>query len=113
MDTLFLLKPGFQDPDYPGKDFYCWHCALLEGVLASFPKLAARLDVRRVNWSRPRSDVITLVGEANQSLPLLVLDEGARSVVETGRFEDRSFIEGKDAILQALTDRHGFPHPHP
>ena len=39
-DTLFLLRPGFEDPAYPGQRFYCWHCALLEGVLASFGKAA-------------------------------------------------------------------------
>ena len=39
-DRLFLLRPGFEDPAYPGQRFYCWHCALIEGVLASFPALA-------------------------------------------------------------------------
>mgnify|MGYP003660069133 CR=1 FL=1 len=28
-DQLFLLRPGFADPDYPGDMFYCWHCALM------------------------------------------------------------------------------------
>jgi Protein of unknown function (DUF3088) len=46
-DRLFLLRPGFTDPAYPGRSFYCWHCALIEGVLASFPDLAERLDVAR------------------------------------------------------------------
>jgi hypothetical protein len=72
-DRLFLLQPGFEDPAYPGKRFYCWHCALLEGVLASFPDLESRLDVERVSWPRPRASVIDVVGEKNQSLPLLVL----------------------------------------
>lgn len=113
MDTIFLVKPGFQDPAFPGKDFYCWHCALIEGVLASFPDLAANLAVKHVDWPRPRTEVIDVVGEAHQSLPLLVLGGGSRSADETGRVEDTSFIADKDAILQALTDRHGFPHPHP
>ena len=34
-DRLFLLRPDFEDPDYLGQRFYCWHCALLEEVLAS------------------------------------------------------------------------------
>lgn len=98
-DTLYLLKPGFEDPAYPGKAFYCWHCALMEGVLASFPDLAMKLDVRRVAWPKPRRVVADLLGEENQSLPVLVLAEGG-------------FINDKDAILAALTERHGFPHPH-
>lgn len=112
-DTLVLLAPGFTDPAYPGQVFYCWHCALLEGVLASFPERAAGLDVRRVAWPRPRQAVIDLVGEAHQSLPLLVLAAGASSRYQTGTHEGRGFINDKDAILAALAERHGFPDPHP
>ncbi|WP_269583029.1 DUF3088 domain-containing protein [Roseibium sp. Sym1] len=99
-DKLFLLAPGFEDPAFPGRTFYCWHCALMEGVLASFPDLAVKLDVRRIAWPRPRQELVDLLGEANQSLPVLVLAEGG-------------FIDDKDAILAALTERHGFPDPHP
>lgn len=99
-DTLYLLQPGFTDPAYPGDTFYCWHCALMEGVLASFPELAARIDVRRIAWPRPRLEIVELLGEENQSLPVLVLAEGG-------------FINDKDAILAALSERHGFPLPHP
>src|ERR1051325_11006350 len=65
-DRLFLLRPGFEDPAYPGQRFYCWHCALIEGVLGSFPALAEQLDVERIAWPRPRQGVIALVGEENQ-----------------------------------------------
>jgi hypothetical protein len=99
-DRLYLLAPGFTDPAYPDKTFYCWHCALLEGVLASFPDLAAHLDVCRVGWDLPRREIVDLLGEDNQNLPVLLLSEGG-------------FLNDKDAILAALTDRHGFPHPHP
>lgn len=112
-DTLFLLRPGFEDPAYPDQLFYCWHCALIEGVLASFPELAARLDVERIAWPRPRSALIEIVGEENQSVPLLILANGSSSQYRTGRFNGRSFIADKDAILAALSERHGFPDPHP
>jgi hypothetical protein len=112
-DTLFLVQPGFEDPAYPRQIFYCWHCALLEGVLASFPKLAERLDVQRVPWPRPRDAVIKLAGEQNQSLPLLLLADGQRSPHQTGMFEGRALVADKDMILAALSERHGFPDPHP
>jgi hypothetical protein len=112
-DTLYLLRPGFTDPALPGQSFYCWHCALMEGVLASFPDLAARLDVVRVGWPRPRAKLIAAAGEANQSLPLLILADGASSAHETGRHEGRVLIADKDAVLAALSERHGFPDPHP
>jgi hypothetical protein len=112
-DKLFLLKPDFEDPAYPGKRFYCWHCALLEGVLASFPALASRIDIERVAWPRPRSAVIALVGEENQSLPLLVLAEDAPVDLPSASFKGQRFIADKDEILKTLSIRHGFPEAHP
>jgi hypothetical protein len=112
-DKLFLLRPNFEDPAYPGRRFYCWHCTLLEGVLASFPELALRLDVERVAWPRPRLAVVSSVGEANQSLPVLVLADGQTSIHQTGVHEGRAFISEKDKILATLSERHGFPDPHP
>ena len=112
-DTLFLLRPDFEDPAYPGRRFYCWHCALIEGVLASFPKFANQIEIERIAWPRPREAVIALIGEENQSLPLLVLAPGTTSAHQTGTYRGRAFIADKDRILAALSERHGFPDPHP
>jgi len=112
-DKLFLLLPGFEDPAYPGQKFYCWHCALIEGVLASFPGLPQQLDVERIEWRRPRLPVIDIVGEENQSLPLLVLADRAKSPHQTGTYQGRAFIADEDKILAALSERHGFSNPHP
>ncbi len=112
-DTLYLLEPGFEDPAYPGKRFYCWHCALIEGVLVSFPELATNLKVERVAWPRPRRKVIDVVGEAYQSLPLLLLGDASSGGLATQSFKGRLFVSNKDEILRALSVRHGFPEPHP
>lgn len=112
-DKLFLLRPDFEDPAYPGKRFYCVYCALIEGVLTSFPELGKQLEVERVAWPRPRLSVIAMVGEQNQSLPLLVLAGTDVSTNRTGVFEGRSFVSDKEKILTALTERHGFPLAHP
>lgn len=112
-DILFLLKPDFADPAYPDKRFYCWHCALLEGVLASFPDLAPRLDVRRVAWTRPRADVIALVGLENPSLPMLIFAPDAPEDVPAKVSGRVRYLDDKDAILDLLSRRHGFAEPHP
>jgi len=112
-DKLFLLKPGFADPAYPGRTFYCWHCALMEGVLASFPDRAARLDVERIAFPRPRKEVVALVGAAHQNLPLLVLAADAPPELATGTHDGTRFVADKDDILAVLSKRHGFPVPHP
>jgi hypothetical protein len=112
-DILFLLKPGFSDPALPEQDFYCWHCALMEGVLASFPNLGVQLDVRRIAFPRPRVDVIALIGEASQSLPVLVLADDAPAGLAPPNPAGRRFINTPMDILDALHRRHGFPPAHP
>lgn len=108
-----MLKPGFADPAYPGERFYCWHCALMEGVLASFPALSEKIDIARIDWEHPRPDIMRLLGEDNQSLPVLLLGDDADAAMATGRYGKQLFAEGKDAILAALSRRHGIPLPHP
>ena len=112
-DRLFLVAPDFEDPEFPQRRFYCWHCALIEGVLASFPALAASLDVVRIGWARPRVEVVKLVGEAHQWLPLMILGDGESFDLPVKTSQGHRFIVGKDSILAALSRRHGFPEPHP
>lgn len=111
-DKLFLVQPDFVDPALPGQRYYCWHCALLEGVLAYFPALQDRIEVVRLPWARPRQALIDLGSATDQSLPLLVREDGPASNSNIGR-TGRQLIRGKDEILQALTDHYGLPHPHP
>src|SRR5205807_3655486 len=78
-DKLFLLRPDLVDPAYPGRRFYCWHCALMEVIIASFPVIMARIDVERIAWPHPRNEIGALVGEENQFVPLLLLAHDAPS----------------------------------
>jgi hypothetical protein len=112
-DTLFLLTPGFTDSAFPDQLFYCAHCALIEGVLASFPDLGSTIEIRRVAFPRPRKEVVAMVGEEHQSLPLLVLSDDAADGLATRVHGERRFISDKHEILRALSLRHGFPEPHP
>lgn len=112
-DKLFLIIPGFKDPAYPEQTFYCWHCALIEGVLSAFPRLSDRIDVERIEWSRPRPKVVELLGVNNQSLPVLILCDGETSVHQTGIYLGQSFVSDREKILTTLSERHGFPLPHP
>lgn len=113
-DILFLLAPDFVDPAHPGVRFYCEHCAQMEGVLSYYPQVARELEVRRIPWPRPRAQVVELVGDTNQWLPLVVLgtdsdDHGCA----TGLHEGRRFITGKDGIARWLSARFGIAVPHP
>ena len=110
-DKLFLLEPGFEDPTHPGQRFVCPHSNQIEGVLASFPELAGHLDIERVPFARPRRAVIAELGEANQSLPALVLREGPVPD-DAEHFGDAAFVKPTQRILELLAERHGFPRLH-
>jgi hypothetical protein len=112
-DKLFILEAGFSDPAYPDQRFYCWHCMLIEGLLASYPDLHSRIDVERIAWPKPRDEIVALIGTENQSVPVLILAEDAPSGIETGSFGRNRFVAGKHAILKVLAARHGIPDPHP
>ncbi|MBT0668701.1 DUF3088 family protein [Novosphingobium profundi] len=100
-DTLFVLDTDWADPELGGaRRFYCKDCVTVEGLLALFPERAARIEVVRVGWPRPRAAVVERLGEANQNLPALVFAEGG-------------FANEIEAILAALHTRHGFPERHP
>lgn len=109
-DKLYLISPGFSDPKHPGTVFVCPHCNAIEGLLASFPNLAAAIDVERVPFARPRQPVIDAVGEENQSLPVLLL-AGDAPPDATERNGTR-FVSATGHILELLAERHGFPRLH-
>ncbi|HEV2502115.1 MAG TPA: DUF3088 domain-containing protein [Mesorhizobium sp.] len=110
---LFLLSPDFEDAAYPEQRFFCRHSALVEGVIASFPALEDLLEIRRVDFKRPRAAVVALVGEANQALPVLILPPGETSGQASGEAGGREFVAGAEPIIAALVERGLVPPPHP
>ncbi|WP_456639300.1 DUF3088 domain-containing protein [Bradyrhizobium sp. USDA 10063] len=112
-DQLFLLKPPFEDPAFPGKEFYCWHCALIEGVLSAFPDRSTNLEVRRVAWPRPRAELIERLDVDHQSVPVLIMEKGSGVPPKAEFVNGRAYVDDPLAILKLLVVRHGFPEPHP
>ncbi|MFT4197350.1 MAG: DUF3088 family protein [Pseudoxanthomonas sp.] len=110
---LFLLEREFEDPALDGQRFFCRHSLLLEGALASLPGLHERLEVRRIGFARPRHEVIGAVGEADQSLPKLVLPSEVRSARANGEHASRQYVSGSENILAALGELYGIAQAHP
>jgi hypothetical protein len=112
-DILFLLKPDFADG--PGAPWYCPECAQIEGMLHYYPRLRHHLDIRYVDFPRPRREIVALVGEENQSCPVLIL-AGAPPAgvtgVTVGTFGGRHFVPGAEAIGHYLSQTHGVGRPH-
>lgn len=113
VDTLYLLKPGFEDEQFPGKRFYCPHCALMEGVLASFPEAGKDLVVKRLPFPRPRPEIVSKIGDVYQSLPLIILASDAQKFDFTLEANGYQFAQKNYDILKLLSLRHGFPERHP
>jgi len=109
---LFLLRAGFPDPAHGPHGYYCPECATVAGILWYHPQVAAALDVRLVDVPRPRAEVVALVGEANQSCPVLVLPAGDIPAGPHGTWNGRAFISGPEAIAHFLADRFGSARPH-
>lgn len=112
-DTLFLLNPGFTDGE--GAPYYCPYCAIFEGLLHLYPQLASQIDVRRVAFPKPRSEIVSLLGEEHQSCPVLVL---SRPVVKPAdnlqikKAGDLCYIDEPEGIGNYLSKAFGIPRPH-
>lgn len=111
VDKLFLLKPDFQDGD---QRYYCPHCAQLEGVLSFYPQLRKEIDVEYIDFARPRSAIVEVLGEENQDTPVLVVGGSlpASLKVPHGLANGRVFISGEENIELYLAQRYGIGLAH-
>ena len=117
MTKLFLLKPGFTDSraDNEEKLYYCPHCALIEGVIKYYPQLGEKIEINHVDFKRPRPAIIELIGEENQSCPVLIIDREPDDVADTNYFEkygDKLFVNSPDLILKYFASKFGVGVAH-
>lgn len=111
-DTLFILKAPFEDAAMAGT-WFCTACATMEGALLANPHWANRIDVRRSAFPRPRREIINLIGEENQSMPVLILAAASTSSVEAKEYQGRYFLDDPKPITRYLAATHGGAGPHP
>ncbi|MGL5362666.1 MAG: DUF3088 family protein [Bosea sp. (in: a-proteobacteria)] len=103
-EILFLLRSNLDVRETTGR--YCPDCAVIEGVLAYHPALRQALDIRYVDFARPRQALVDLVGEGEQGCPMLLV---APSLAPEGAAVINGFgviVETK-AILDHFTAHHG------
>ncbi len=106
-DQLFLMKPGFVNAGLG--PFYCGDSVSVEGMLGFFPELRDKIDVQYVEFARPRQPIADLLGEENQSIPVLVLAEGEEAPVDTQTANGHAFINDERQIRQYLSARFTLP----
>jgi hypothetical protein len=110
-DTLFVLRPGFDDA---GTSYFCPYCAQVVGFLTYFPAVAATLDIVELEFPRPRQPIIALVGEPHQGMPLLVLGSAPVAVADVTihAANGRHFVKNAIEITRYLAATRGVPRPH-
>ena len=95
---LFILKMPFEDG--PGKMWFCSHCALIEGALLVNPHWQEKVEIRRIDFPKPRQEVVNILGEDNQWLPVLI-------------YGDRQTITDPIEITDFLAREFGGASAHP
>jgi hypothetical protein len=111
-DQLFFIKPHF--PDH-GKSYYCPGCAELVGLLEFYPALKASLEVRWVDFARPRPELVALLGAENQNCPVLVLKSVALNLsahLKVQHANGHDFVADAREIGEYLAHVHGIGLPH-
>ncbi len=112
-DILFLVKPDFFDREQG--PFYCPDSLPVEGMLGFYPALRELVDVRYVEFTKPRNAVISFLGEENQSLPvILIAEQNIENVKHMGLQEHngRFFLNDQKMIrgYLSLTYQVGVSH---
>ncbi|MEM8987805.1 MAG: DUF3088 domain-containing protein [Pseudomonadota bacterium] len=114
-DVLFLLAPGFEEPEASGgpRREFCPECAEIWGVLSYFPAIKEALDIHYQPLARPRADMAAMLGEEHQNCPTLVLapgaDAGESANVKTSG--DYRFLDNARDIAKYFNHRYGTPWP--
>jgi Protein of unknown function (DUF3088) len=116
-DHLFLLKPGFEVGNIEigdKKRYYCPHSAQVEGILSFYPVLRTEMDVTYLKFPRPRQEIVDLIGEENQSAPVLIVGDAAAipKHLKPGVAKGRSFFAGEEVIAEYLALRYGIGWPY-
>lgn len=111
-DTLFIIAAPFVDAALDGT-WFCTSCATMEGALLANPEWMSRIDVRRSAFPRPRSEIIALIGEGNQSMPVLVLAAGSTPPADAKEHEGVFFLDDPKPITRYLAATYGGAGPHP
>ena len=110
-DKLFILRPGFFSGDEG--PLYCGDSVAVEGLLSFFPQLRNDVDVEYIDAPRPRNEIVELIGETNQSAPVIVLGHGQTvkdSSVDVRDHNGMRFINAPDDIRRYLSSQYGVAH---
>ncbi len=109
-DQLFLLRPGFFNAGLG--PLYCGDSVSVEGLLSFCPSLREAVDVHYLPFERPRVPVVEALGEARQSVPVLVLADASEPLdrgVLLQHANGRRYIADEKTIRRYLSTQYAQP----
>ncbi|HKQ80642.1 MAG TPA: DUF3088 domain-containing protein [Steroidobacteraceae bacterium] len=106
-DKLLILRPGF----FSGNEgpFYCGDSVCVEGLLSFCPQLRDMVEIEYIDAPRPRNAIVSLIGEDNQSAPVIVLGKGQvpkDASVAVQEYNGTRFINAPDDIRRYLSSQY-------
>jgi hypothetical protein len=109
-DELYLLRPGFYNVGVG--PLYCGDSLPVEGLLSFFPQLRTLLDVRYLEFPRPRAALVKTLGEENQGIPVLILAD-ERKIADEGltpkEAHGKRFFADERSIRRYLSAQYTLP----
>jgi hypothetical protein len=84
----------------------------VEGLLSFFPALRDAIDVHYIDFPRPRQALVSDLGEAHQSVPVLILADDTEPKgggIEPERANGRRFIADEKTIRRYLSTQYDQP----
>ncbi len=108
-DVLYLMKPGFVNAGLG--PFYCGDSVAVEGLLAFYPRLRDMIEVVYIDFPRPRQAIADMIGEDQQSVPVLILAETSVEPedIRVRTAMGRKYIADEKQIREYLSVTHGLP----
>lgn len=112
-DILFLLTGSWgHEGDEAGGPFLCADCCTMEGALAINTHWADAITLARVEYARPRAEIIALLDEAHQNAPTLILADTTEAHVDVVTCDNgRRIITDPSDICRQLAACYGGAKP--
>ncbi len=88
---------------------------MLEGVLKYYPEIKQKLEITYIDFPRPRKQIIELLGEENQNMPILIIERRDIDLIALNirTYNDIVFLTGSDDIVRYFSLVFLIPLPHP
>jgi hypothetical protein len=109
-DNLYLLPPGFYDNE---RREFCPECAEIWGVLSYYPAIKEGLEISYQPIAKPRTDIVSKLGDKNQNCPTLILADESPAYEDCGIMHKNGhrFINNARGIALYWAARYGTATP--